>query len=102
LNSNLIEITLDEFANCVTTLEEDLINPACGQGKIKNKIILKKIHQVSGGEFLKYILDSNDENQRIQYFFQKDTKILQISKTPDPSRFEKEFEDLVNSIRFSD
>lgn len=97
---NQIEILINNFSNCFPTLEEDLIDPACGQGKVKNKIISKDVKQTSGGHFLKYTLDSYDENQRIQYFFQKGEKILDIEKQPDPSQFEKEFDEIVNSIRF--
>lgn len=97
---NQIEIIIKEFSGCFPTLEEDLIDPACGQGEVENKIISKDVRQTPGGEFLKYTLDSYDENQKIQYFFQKDGKILDIEKRPDPSQFEKEFEEIVNSIRF--
>lgn len=99
---NEIKIFIDNYSGCFPTLEQDLIEPACGQGKVKNKIISKDVKQAPGGEFLKYTLDSYDENQRAQYFFQKGDKILQISKTPDPSQFEKEFEEIINSIKFID
>lgn len=95
-----IKIVVDNYSGCFPTLEEDLINPACGQGKVKNKIFSKETKQTSGGEFLKYTLDSYDENQRVQYFFQKGDKILDIEKHPDPSQFEKEFEQIVNAIKF--
>ncbi|OGE02678.1 hypothetical protein A3G16_01730 [Candidatus Curtissbacteria bacterium RIFCSPLOWO2_12_FULL_41_16] len=100
LQNNQVEIMIKEFSGCFQTLEEDLIDPACGQGKVKNKIISKDVRQTPGGEFLKYTLESYDENQRTQYFFRKGDKILDIEKHPDPSQFEKEFEDLVNSIQF--
>lgn len=95
-----LELLIDEFSGCFPTLEEDLIDPACGQGKVKNKILSKDARQTPGGEFLKYTLESYDENQRIQYFFRKDERILQISKHPDPSQFEKEFNQIINSIKF--
>ena len=98
--SNEAKIFIDNYSGCFLTLEEDLIDPACGQGKVKNKIISKDIKQTPGGEFLKYTLDSYDENQRIQYFFQKGEKILDIEKQPNPSQFEKEFDEIVNSIKF--
>jgi len=95
-----IKIFINDYSGCFPTLEEDLIDPACGQGKKKNKIISKDARQTTGGEFLKYTLDSYDENQRVQYFFQKGKKILDIEKHPDPSQFEKEFNQIVDSIRF--
>jgi len=98
--SNEVKIFINNYSGCFPTLEEDLIDPACGQGKVKNKIISKDVKQTPGGNFLKYTLDSYDENQRIQYFFQKGEQILDIEKHPDPSQFEKEFEEIVNSIQF--
>lgn len=100
LESNQIEITIKEFSPCLPTLDEDLINPACGQGKVKNKIVSKDVKQTANGEYLKYTLESYDPNQRVQYFFQKDERILDIEKHPDPSQFEKEFEEIINSIQF--
>lgn len=100
LENDQIEIMISEFSNCFPTLEEDLVDPACGQGKQKNKIISKDITQAPGGEFLKYTLDSYDENQRVQYFFQKGDKILDIEKNPDPSQFEKEFDQIAQSFKF--
>lgn len=99
-NENELKIFIKNYSGCFLTLEEDLIDPACGQGKVKNKIISKEAKQTPGGEFLKYTLDSYDENQRIQYFFQKGEKILDIEKHPNPSQFEKEFDEIVNSIKF--
>lgn len=98
--SNEMKIFINNYSGCSPTLEKDLVDPACGQGKIKNKIISKDTKQTPGGEFLKYTLDSYDENQRNQYFFQKGEKILDIEKHPDPSQFEKEFDEIVNSIKF--
>lgn len=99
-NTNEIKIFIDNYSGCFPTLEQDLVDPACGQGKAKNKIISKEVKQTAGGEFLKYTLESYDPNQRIQHFFQKGERILDIEKNPVPSQFENEFEDLVNSIRF--
>lgn len=95
-----IKILISNFSNCFPTLEGDLVNPACGQGKIKNTIISKEVRQTSGGEFIKYMLDSVDETQRVQYFFRKEETILDIEKNPDPSQFEKEFDQIVSSIDF--
>jgi uncharacterized protein YxeA len=100
VKDNQVEVFIKEFSGCFPTLEEDLIDPACGQGKQKNKIISKEVNETPDGEFLKYTLDSHDENQRIQYFFQKGNRILDIEKRPDPSQFEEEFEEIVNSIKF--
>lgn len=100
LKKDQIEILVNNLSKCFPTLEEDLIKPACGQGAVENKIISKEVIKAPGGEFLKYKLDSPDEYQRIQYFFQKGEKILQIEKHPDPSQFEKEFEEIVASIEF--
>lgn len=95
-----IKISIDNYSGCSPSLEEDLIKPACGQGKQENKILSKEVKNTPNGEFLKYILDSYDENQRIQYFFQKEDRILDIEKHPDPSQIETEFNQIVDSIRF--
>lgn len=95
-----IKIFINSYSGCYPSLEKDLINPACGQGEEKNKIVSKDVRQTAGGEFLKYTLDSYDENQRVQYFFQKGKKMLDIEKHPDPSQFETEFNQIIDSIRF--
>lgn len=100
LKNDQIEIMIDEFSGCFPTLEEDLTSPACGQGKVKNKIISEEVKKTSGGELLKYTIDSPDGNQRIKYFFQKGNMIFGIDKNPDPSQYEKEFEEIINSIQF--
>jgi len=101
-NRNQIEIVLNEFSNCFKTLDEDMIKPACGEGgpTSKNTIISKKSREIREGTFYKYVVkQSNGENITL-YFLQNGNKILQLSKQPNPSQFEKEFDDIVNSITF--
>ena len=52
------------------------------------------------GTFYIYTIEDSREEQQTYYYLQKGDKILQISKEPDPSQFEKEFEEIINSITF--
>lgn len=97
-----IKIFIDSYAGCHNALDENLIDPGCGEGGsavTKNEIISKETRETPSGTFLRYIIQT-PKNKLIYNFFQKDTKTLQISKSPDPSPFEKEFEDIINSLRF--
>ncbi len=97
-----MEIVLNEFSNCFKTLDEDMINPACGEGGLtkKNKIVSKTIKEVHGGSFYRYSIVTYSNQDLIYYFVQKGNRNIRISKQPDPSKFEKEFEELVGSIEF--
>ena len=99
---NEIKIFIDNFNGCHDTIEENLIDPACGQGGStvkKNKILSKETRQTKGGTFYKYIVESPNKNFTY-YLFEKGDKVLQIEKLPDPSKFEKEFEEIVSAIKF--
>nr|MBI5456018.1 hypothetical protein [Candidatus Levybacteria bacterium] len=97
-----VEIYISEFSNCFSSLEDDLKYPACGEGKEDrpDEIISKDIKQVSGGTFYKYTTRTPSNEELVHYFLKNGNKILQISKEPDPSQYEKEFEEIINSIRF--
>lgn len=104
-SNNQIEILLDEFSGCHPDIEENLKDPACGEGGPSvqmNKILSKDVSQKKGGMFYRYVILNPDGKEYTYYLLQKnnDDTILQISKQPDPSQFEKEFEELVNSIEF--
>ena len=102
-SNNQIEIYIREFSNCFPSLEEDLKYPACGQRKDgqPNNIISKETKQVPGGTFYKYITKSPENKEFVYYFLERGDRLLQISKEPDPSKFEKEFKEIINSIRFN-
>lgn len=104
-SSNQIEILVDEFSGCHLDIEENLKDPACGEGGPSvqmNKIFSKDVSHKKGGTFYTYVVLSPDGKKLTYYLLQKNNSgtILQISKQPDPSQFEKQFEELVNSIRF--
>lgn len=105
-NSNQIEIMIDRFnVGCHESIEENLKDPACGEGgpTVKpNEIVSKETLQKPGGTFYKYIIKYPSGKQQTFYLLQKTgtDKILQISKEPDPSQFEKEFDEIINSIKF--
>lgn len=97
-----IELLISLFSGCHKTIEENLIDPACGEGGPtikKNKILSKEMRETKGGTLYKYVVESPN-NKFTYYLLQNEDKILKISKQPDPSQFEKEFENLINSIRF--
>ncbi len=97
-----VELLISEFSYCFKTIEEDLIKPACGQGgpKSYNTIVSKQSKVVDGGTFYTYTVKSPNGKISAYYLLQNGDRILQISKQPDPSQFEKEFEDIINSIKF--
>src|SRR3989344_7237517 len=97
---NQIKIFIDNFNGCHKTIEENLIDPACGEGGPtvkKNKILSKEMRETKGDTFYKYVVETPN-NKFTYYLLEKNDKVLQISKQPDPSQFEREFDALVNSI----
>lgn len=101
-NSNEIKIFIDNFNGCHATIEENLIDPACGEGgtKVKkNEIISKEVRETVGGKFYKYVIKTPN-NIFTYYLLEGKNNILQIEKHPDPSQFESEFNQIIDSIRF--
>lgn len=97
-----IELLISYFTGCHKTIEENLIDPACGEGGPevkKNKILSKEMRETKGGTFYKYIVEFPNE-KFTYYLLEKMDEVIKISKHPDPSQFEKEFEEIVNSIEF--
>lgn len=103
-NSNQIKIFVDKFnAGCHPAIEENLKDPACGEGgpSIRpNEITFKEVKQVPGGTFYKYIVESPSGSRFTFYLLEKGDRVLQISKEPDPSNFEEEFEEIIESMNF--
>lgn len=99
---NQIEIQMDEFSKCFPSVEEDLMNPACGERKAEgpDKIIDKVARKTPGGVFYKYVTETPNGQKNIYYLLENDDRILKISRDPDPSNYDKEFEEIINSIRF--
>lgn len=102
-DENQLKLFLDEFSGCFESIEENLIDPACGEGgqtAPKNKILSKEMHQAKGGTFYKYVINTPKGNQFIYYLLENGKNVLKIEKHPDPSQYEKEFEEIINSIEF--
>lgn len=100
---NQLRLDIDRFSGCHSSREENLKDPACGEGgpMKKNQILSKDSKQTKqGATFYKYIVLSSSGNKFTYYLLQKGDKILQISKKPDPSQFDKEFDKIINSIEF--
>lgn len=102
-NNNELEIQISEYSLCQATLDQDIVFWGCGEGEqVANVILEKKTKELSDGilfsDYLIFYPQSNIRQR--QYYLQKGDRILQIDKAPDPSRFEKEFEEIINSIVF--
>ena len=96
-----IAITFKHASLCQKTLDEDVLLGGCGEGKnSKNEILSKTTKQVSAGSFITYAIRYPSGQGDTFYYLQQGDTILQISKQPDPSQFEKEFEAIINSIEF--
>ena len=102
-DSNQIKMFINIFSNCFPNYEQDLIYPGCGEGGegSKNTIISKVGRVTQVGTFYEYIVRTPRKDEFVYYILYKDdNNILQIEKHPDPSQYEKEFDDIVNSIKF--
>ena len=98
---NEIAVTIKHASLCQKTLDEDVLLGGCGEGQnSKNEILSKDTKNVSSGSFIIYKIKYPTGQKDTFYYLEKGNQILQISKQPYPSQFEKEFEDLINSIEF--
>ncbi len=101
--SHQIEIFIREGPVCGRMdLDQIIIIGGCySEGKfVPHKIKSKEVKNLSSGIFYKYIRERFDTQDQTVYFLQNGDRILQISKEPDPSQFEKEFDEIINSITF--
>lgn len=99
--TNQIEIQMHNASLCQPTLDQDVLLGGCGEGvNTKNEILSKDVKKVGDGLFTIYKIKYPTGKEATLYYLQKDERILQISKKPDPSMFEKEFEEIINSIKF--
>lgn len=99
---NQLELFMSSFSGCHPTVEENLKDPGCGEGgpSVKpNEIISKDYRQTAGGIFYKYTVKTPN-TQLTFYLLQNGDRVLQLSKQPDPSEFETEFDQIVDSIKF--
>lgn len=99
-----IKFFINNFNGCHETIDENLKDPACGEGgpNVKpNEIISKETQDINGAKFYKYLIKYPDGKKQTFYFLEKGDRVLQIDKTPDPSVFEKEFDEIIKSIKFN-
>ena|SRR3989344_2130465 len=102
--SNEVEIIIHSPGGCHATIEENLKDPSCGElgPNVKSyEILSKEIEDINGAKFYKYLVKNPEGKQQNFYFLEKGDRILQIDKKPDPSMFEKEFKEIIKSIRFN-
>ncbi|MEK7534008.1 MAG: hypothetical protein AAB600_01595 [Patescibacteria group bacterium] len=100
-NKNQIKMFINSASLCQKSLDEDVLLGGCGEGEnTKNEILSKDIKKAPSGLFIIYKIKYPTGQMDTFYYLQHYDTILQISKQPDPSQFEKEFEDIINSIRF--
>lgn len=102
-NDSQVEIALHRPGGCHETIDENLKDPACGEGgpKVKpNEIVTKEVQDINGAKFYKYLIKYPNGEQTRFYFLEKGDRVLQIDKKPDPSMFEKEFEEIIKSLKF--
>lgn len=101
-SSNQVKIYISNFSSCFPSIEEDLRYPACGENKLDgpDEIVSRDIEKTKGGTFHKYITRTPRKDEIIYYLLENGDRTIEISKEPDPSKFEKEFEEIINSMNF--
>lgn len=100
-NDDQIELTINNANLCQKTLDEEIIKGGCGEANmVPTEILNKQQMNLTSGIFYIYTIKNPQGKQQIWYYLQSKDRILQISKEPDPSQFEKEFDEIVNSITF--
>ena len=98
-----IKIQISKASLCQQSIEEDLILGGCGEGqRTLNKILNKESKTLSSGNLQVFRIQYPDNSEKTIYYLQGKSRTLQVSKEPDPSQFEKEFEEIINSIKFMD
>lgn len=99
-----IELYIDNFnIGCKSTIEENLKDPGCGEGGPEvpfNEIISKETKKLPGGTYYKYVVRFPSGDQLTYRLLINENRVLKISKEPDPSQYEEEFEEIINSIKF--
>lgn len=64
------------------------------------EIIDKQTKILTSGTLLKYAIKHPQSGKQTIFYLQKGDRILKISKSPDNSVFDEEFEEIINSIKF--
>lgn len=91
-NEELCDMSMDEQVRIGGCYAEGNWRPT--------EIIDKQISELSSGGFYKYTIKHPQGEKQIIYYLQNGNKMLKISKEPDPSEFDQEFEDIIRSIQF--
>lgn len=101
-NNNEVEIQISNYQLCQGTLDQDVVFWGCGEEeRVANQILEKATKELDSGILSNYLIFYPQSNIRQrQYYLQKGDRILQIDRAPDSSRFEKEFEKIINTIIF--
>lgn len=88
--------------DCGIELDEQVRLNGCGaQANWKpTKILHKEVEELSSGTLSTYIILPPSSPEAVRYFLQKENQVLEISKEPRDSYFEKEFSQIINSITF--
>jgi hypothetical protein len=99
--SDEIKIEISEAVLCNETLDQDIISWGCGEGnQVANTILDKETRKIKSGTFLLYtVLSPQTGKKQRLYYLQNGKRFLQISKRPDSSKFDNEFEILISSIK---
>lgn len=96
-----VRIMISNASLCQQSLDQEVLRGGCGEGKnTENQILAKEVKNLQSGLFITYQIRYPIGQEDIWYYLQSQNRIIQISKEPDPSQHEKEFEKIVNSIRF--
>lgn len=97
-----IEIQISIHNNCKISLDEEMrIGNCFAEGNfIPNEILSKQVKELTYTTLFIYTIKQPSSPQRTRYILKSGDKMIEISKSPDPSLFENEFEEIISSITF--
>lgn len=96
-----VEIYIKDANLCQSTIDEEFEKGGCGEvSGISKDRINRNTYNLKSGILYKYIISYTQNPQQTFYYLEKGDRLLQISKEPDPSEYDQEFEEIINSIKF--
>lgn len=99
--ANEIKLFMSSPNGCHETIDENLKDPACGEmGEVRNEIANKEIENLGDMKFYKYLVRYSNGKEHRFYFLEKGERVIQIDKSPEPSIYDEEFDQIVRSIKF--
>jgi len=103
--SEQLLLFIHQYFLCFPTIEENLIDNSCGErgSEYRRTIVSKESRVAAGGTFYKYLVKLSDaEGGKIitYYFLKKRDQILLLELQSGLSKYQKEFDNLVDSIEF--